>query len=115
VLTAVEDFLVERADLEFLRVPCIFGLGFVFSRNAVWAADVTKVIAPLHESPLLERLESNRIDLFLRVNDPLGYVQRLDRAAPALIASLQGEIEALQGELARLRLTLLEAGGGAST
>jgi hypothetical protein len=108
VLTAVEDFLAQRPDLEFLRVPCIFGLGFIFPRAAPWADRVRQIVGPLHESTLLAVLERNRIELFLHFIDPLGGAQRLAHAPRGLLDSMQREIEALQAEVAHLRLTLAE-------
>lgn len=109
VLTAVEDVLAEREDLELLVVPAIFGLGVVFPRGAPWAGDVRAIVGPFHEHPLLERMEANRIDLFLRLIDPHRFHAGLDQAGGELLAAQQREIEALQGELSRLRLELAQA------
>lgn len=104
VLTAVEDLLAERTELEFMRVPCIFGLGFIFLSEAPWADELRRLVGPLHESDLLSTLEANRIDLYLRLIDPSGPTERPQPAADGLVASLQRQIEQLQVELARLRL-----------
>ena len=109
VLTAVEDVLAEREDLELLRVPAIFGLGGVFPRAAPWADEVRAILGPFHEHPLLARMEANRIALFLRLIDPHRFHAGLDRAGGELLAAQQREIEALQGELSRLRLELAQA------
>jgi hypothetical protein len=69
VLAAVEDFLNRRPDLRFGRIPCVFGLGFVFPSTAPWAEEVERILAPLHERPLLATLETNRMDLYIRVLD----------------------------------------------
>lgn len=102
VLTAVEEVLARRPELELLRLPCIFGIGFVFARDAPFAAEVRRIVGPFHESDLLARLEQNRIELFLRIIEP--------RASPAadLVAGLQREVESLQAEIARLRIDLVD-------
>ena len=67
VLTAVEDFLEGKQGFAFVKVPCIFGLGFVWPTDAPWAADLARLLAPYDGNPLLERLERNRLDLYLHV------------------------------------------------
>lgn len=102
VLTAVEDVLAERPDVEFVRVPVVFGLGVVFPRDAPWADEVRRLAGPFHEHPLLERLESNRMDLFLRHIGP----RRAGASTGdlSLLAAQQEEIRALEDEVSRLRL-----------
>lgn len=103
VLTAVEDVMTERGDLELLRVPAIFGLGLLFRQDAPWADRVRGIVGPLHESPLLERLERNRVELFLRAIDPLRGAG-VTAAESELVALQQREIERLTAELACARL-----------
>ncbi|HEV3402093.1 MAG TPA: class I SAM-dependent methyltransferase [Acidimicrobiales bacterium] len=67
VLTAVEDFLADRPDLELHVVPCIFGLGVLYANDAPYAAEVGAALAPYVDNPLLARLEQNRLALYLRV------------------------------------------------
>ncbi|MGI8557946.1 MAG: class I SAM-dependent methyltransferase [Solirubrobacteraceae bacterium] len=105
VLTAVEDFIAIERDVRFLRVPCIFGLGVLFRGSAPWAARIEEIVGPLHENELLAALERNRIELFLRFIDPHRFHSQQDATGAALIAAQQREIDALQGELAQLRLT----------
>lgn len=69
VLTAAEDFLAGRPDLEFVIIPAMLGLGVIYDRTAPWAEALSKLLAPFAFNPLLERLESNRLELFLRVLD----------------------------------------------
>jgi SAM-dependent methyltransferase len=61
VLTAVEDFVAGRDDLQVAIVPLFFGLGAVWQRDAPWAQAVAAVLAPWDRNPLLERLEANRV------------------------------------------------------
>lgn len=67
VLTAVEDFLADRDDLVFARIPILFGLGFLYPRGAPWADALTALLGPFTEHPVLARLEENRVALYLRV------------------------------------------------
>lgn len=67
VRTAVEDFLAGRPELAFRVVPSVFGLGLVFPRAAPWAQAVEELLAPYADNAMLDRLESNRIELYLRV------------------------------------------------
>jgi hypothetical protein len=67
VLTAVEDFLAERPDLELHLVAPVFGLGVVIDKAAPWADAVRAALAPYAGSAFLARLERNRTDLFVRL------------------------------------------------
>jgi hypothetical protein len=69
VRTAAEDFLAGRPNLEFVIVPAMLGLGVIYDRTAPWAEALSKLLAPFASNPLLERLEANRLQLFLRVLD----------------------------------------------
>lgn len=64
VLTAVEDFLAQHPDLAFYKLPAIFGLGVIVP--AADAETVEKIVAP-YMIPLLERMERNRMSLYLHV------------------------------------------------
>lgn len=67
VRTAVEDFLSRRDHLAFISCPLVFGIGFLFPRRATWAAAASAALRPYADSPLLGRVEENRIALYLRV------------------------------------------------
>jgi hypothetical protein len=67
VLTAVEDFLSTRPHLRFLRVAPVFGLGVLFDSRVPWAAAAETHLAPYAGSAFLERMERNRVELYLRV------------------------------------------------
>ena len=106
VLTAVEDLLGRRDDLEFVRVPAIFGLGVVFPTAAPFAGALRQLLAPYHENDLLRRLEENRLDLYLAVLDAQDEIDALGRRQRALLEALQQELDATHAENARLRLEL---------
>jgi hypothetical protein len=98
VLTAVDDFRAERATLAFVRVPSVFGLGLLFDSQASYAPELSRSLAWCDESPFLERLERNRMALYLRLHD-VGRerdtaVAERDRARQAL-ADLRATIGAL--------------------
>jgi Methyltransferase domain len=62
VLTAVEDFLEDRPELELAIVPLFFGLGVVWHRERPWAARVAEALAPWNRNPVLARVEEKRIE-----------------------------------------------------
>jgi Methyltransferase domain len=61
VLTAVEDFVAEHAGLRLVVIPAFFGFGAIWHEDAPWATDVARVLEPWDASPLVARLEENRI------------------------------------------------------
>jgi hypothetical protein len=65
VQTAIDDFLARRADLDYGRVPCVFGLGVLYPRKASYAVAVTDIVRSYEAEPLLDRLERNRLALYL--------------------------------------------------
>lgn len=67
VRTAIEDFIDARGGLTFRIVPSVFGLGIVYRSDAPFAEAVAQALAPYDGSPLLDRLERNRIELYLKV------------------------------------------------
>ncbi|MDQ4067957.1 MAG: class I SAM-dependent methyltransferase [Actinomycetota bacterium] len=67
VRTAVEDFLETRPDLALSVVPSVFGLGVLYTASAPFADRLAGILATYEANPMLERLERNRIALYLRV------------------------------------------------
>lgn len=67
VLTAVEDFLEGKDELRFANVPCVFGVGVIYDGSAPYAEALAGHLEPYDANPLLERLEANRLALYLRV------------------------------------------------
>jgi Methyltransferase domain len=61
VLTAVEDFVAGRDDVELAIVPVFFGLGVAWSKSAPYAEDLARLLSPWNRNELLERLEGNRV------------------------------------------------------
>jgi Methyltransferase domain len=99
VLTAVDDFCEETPGLSFRLVPCVFGLGFLYAESAPWAAQLDAYLAPFHRSPLLERLEANRVALFL---DVLRLQDELDRRSGVqaqVVSGLRRRVAELEAQL----------------
>jgi len=67
VLTAVEDFIADHDGLELRIVPAVFGLGILYPKDAPYAAKLRRHLSPYHHNPLIDRLERNRLTLYLRV------------------------------------------------
>jgi hypothetical protein len=118
VLTAVEDFLTRYEGYVYRQVPCIFGLGFIFSRTAAYASELESMLAPLDHSRLLERLERNRLLLYLKLiqaNDAQAGVStrqnRLLLHQGERLAELEADNATLRLELARLRAELEATNG----
>ena len=65
VQTAIDDFVDRRGDLGYGTVPCVFGLGVLYPRDASYAQAVTDFLSRYEDEPLLERLERNRLDQYL--------------------------------------------------
>lgn len=104
VRTAVEDVLESRPRLAFAIVPAVFGLGVVYDRDAPWASEVTSLLKPWDRSPLLTRLELNRIALYSRVLMLKHELAQLRRQHEGQARELDAQIAELRSE----RLTLRE-------
>jgi hypothetical protein len=112
VLTAVEDFLADHDGLEYAHVPAVFGLGIVYSTRAPYADRLRELLAPWHENPLLERIERNRVELYVRVLELQDRAARADRSKNRVLLGYAQRLGALEAENASLRLErgrLLEA------
>jgi hypothetical protein len=97
VLTAVDDFLEETPGLVHRIVPCVFGLGFLYASAASWAAELDAYLAPYDRSPLLERLEDNRVAMFLRILRLQDEIDRRTAVQGNVVSGLRrrvGELEA---------------------
>jgi hypothetical protein len=112
VLTAVEDFMAERTGLRFVRLPAVFGVGFLFAEDAPWAEAMTEHVGPLHEHPLLAALERNRLALYMRVLELQDEGERRRGVVDRTIAELNAQVAALETENAALRLAAAEAHDG---
>src|SRR4051794_21626518 len=104
VLTAVEDFLASRSGLEYAHVPAVFGLGVIWSSSAPYAGAVASLLAPWDRNPLLERLEENRLRLYMRVLELQDRLGRADPASNLVLLRYAERLADLEAENASLRL-----------
>ncbi len=108
VLTAIEDFLRSRPHLVYAHIPSGFGLGVIFPAKAPYARALAESVAPWDRSPLLERLERNRLALYIRVlalQDELRDVRATaDERHLRLVAQYERELGAAHAENVTLRL-----------
>lgn len=89
VLSAVEDVIRDHEELELHVVPAVFGVGVVFSSAARWAPAVREIIEP-YRLPLIERLEKNRVELFVEVVRLQAELERRARVHQLQLDELQG-------------------------
>jgi hypothetical protein len=61
VLTAVEDFISGREQLQLAIVPTFFGMGLVWERTMPEAGALSELLTDWDRNPHLERLERNRV------------------------------------------------------
>ncbi|MDQ3569725.1 MAG: class I SAM-dependent methyltransferase [Actinomycetota bacterium] len=113
VLTAVEDFLEGHADLALAKVPCVFGLGVIYRMSSPEGRAAGELLRPYDGNPLLERLERNRMALFLRVletQDDLRSIAAQLESAALQVRDVATENRALWARNAELesRVSVLE-------
>jgi hypothetical protein len=106
-LTAIEDFMSERADLRLAVIPAFFGFGILWHEEAAWAPRVAQIIEPWDRHPVLQRLEANRVahlvSNFARARELERERDRRNRQEELLYAMLGSSAFALAERLARLR------------
>jgi hypothetical protein len=106
VLTAVEDFLEGRDELRFAHIPAIFGVAVVYARDAPYSQALAELLAPFDRNPLLDKLERNRVELYLKVLELQDSVSALGLRQNRLLAEYDRALAAAEAELAGLRLEL---------
>ena len=96
VLTAIEDFLDGRSGMRLAIVPAFFGLGVLWAEDAPWAERVAAVVDPWDSSPMVARLEADRVN---------GMVDRikLERQEDLLRAMLNSRAFAVAERISNLR------------
>lgn len=78
-MTALDDFLRDRPDLQHHIVPCVFNLAVIYPRSLPVASALGDYLRAYDNNALLARMEENRLALYLRV---LELHQKLDLAQP---------------------------------
>jgi hypothetical protein len=102
VLTAIEDFVDSRPDLELLTTPLIFGLGVIgASASPAWGG-VRAAMASYVDNPTLDAMERNRVALLLRT------IELRDRYRPR---DLRGALGLLAHALKSLVRVAIERSG----
>lgn len=61
VLTAIEDFVAHREGLRLVIVNAFFGFGAIWPTAAPWSEALAEILDPWDRSPMVERLEENRV------------------------------------------------------
>jgi hypothetical protein len=88
VLTAIEDFAATRERMRLAVVPAFFGFAVAWDTGRPYSDRLAALLDPFDRHPVLERLESNRVEQLARQYQ------------------LQTEIWALQEQLTRQRAVL---------
>jgi Methyltransferase domain len=112
VLTALEDFLADRDDLELAIVPAFFGLAVAWRREAPWAEAVAAAVAPWDRNPVLARLESNRVYLLASEYTRRAELWRLEQRIAGYEHMLRSLLESSAFALADRLATLRARGRG---
>jgi len=107
VLTAIEDFVRSRERLRLLIVPAFFGLGVLFSRDAPYADELSRLLEPWDRNSMLERLERNRVlhlaSSRVQLRMALDAQEKLNRIEPMLAKMLDSRAFAMAERWTRLR------------
>ena len=105
VLTAVEDFLAGRDDLELRRIPAIFGVGVVFAaRRALRRRRCARCWTRCTSTRCSPAWRPTASTCSSRCSAPATSCAPSGPASTRLIAGLERELEAEKAENARLRL-----------
>lgn len=67
VMAAVQDFLERNDSFYFVKIPCVFGLGILYESNSFYSEELQKFLQFYDKNTLLEKLEQNRLNLYLKV------------------------------------------------
>jgi hypothetical protein len=93
VLTAVEDFMSDREQLQVTIVPTFFGMAVIWDRALPQASALTELLAEWDRNPHLERLERNRVLHLANTQLQLSALheaeRRLAEQGPQLVAQRQ--------------------------
>jgi hypothetical protein len=107
VLTAVEDFVEGREELQLAIVPAFFGLGVLWRHDARWAGEVAEILQQWDRNPVLARLEANRVyhlaTQYVRRSEILALRERSSIYADVLRLMLNSRAFAVGERLSRLR------------
>lgn len=106
-LTAIEDFMSGQEGLRFAVVPAFFGFGALWHEDAPWATAISSLLAPFDRNPVLERLESNRVEHLVagqgRARELEALRKRSDRQEAVLRKLADSSALAVAEQLSRIR------------
>jgi hypothetical protein len=60
----------------------MLGLGVIYDGDASWAPGLESFLSPFANNPLLEKLEQNRLDLYLKVLELQDHIRALNAPPP---------------------------------
>lgn len=110
VLTAIEDFVAQRDGVRLVVIPAFFGFGVAWHGDRPFSAALSALLDPLDRHPVLERLESNRVQQIARhyrLQTELWELQGQLSAQHALLDRLlHSSAFALAERLSRLRTSV---------
>jgi Methyltransferase domain len=95
VLTAIEGFVADRADLRLAIVPAFYGLGVVWDTTGPDDTALDRVLSPWDRDPLLARLEGNRVLHLANTHVQLILAQEAQQRVAAQERQLQRQREML--------------------
>ena len=114
MLTAVDDFMAEVRGLRLDVIPCIFGVGFLYPRDAAWADELAAYLAPWAGADLLDALERNRLMLYIRVIELQDAAERERAQRERVLAMLHDQLGARGGRAAHAPLAARAGARGRS-
>jgi hypothetical protein len=107
VLTAVEDFVGGRAGVRLAVVPAFFGFGVAWDSERAYSDGLASILDPFDRHPVLERLESNRVEQLARQyqlqTEIWGLQRQLTRQRAVLQRLLDSRAFGVAERLSRLR------------
>ena len=106
VLTAVEEFVALKTDYELVVIPSIFGVAVLIPRGEHWSPAVTTLVHRWGDHPLLMRLETNRVEMFIRLLELLDELTLARAASHTDHLALQDarmQLQQRNAEIAALR------------
>jgi hypothetical protein len=103
VKTAVEDFLGRHPELDYRQVDAVFGVGYVFGREAPYADRLRALLDPWHGNGLVARLEHNRVRLYTRLLDLQDQLRRAGLQFSRASMDMEDRVGAVEAENATLR------------
>ena len=106
VLAAVDDFVARKTDYELVVIPSVFGVAVLVPRTEPWTQAVARLVHSWADHPLLALLETNRIDMFIRLLELLDEVTQARAASHAdglALRDARAQLDRAYAEIAAMR------------